>query len=444
MRLDEVSSVVVGDGPNALQGAITSKTPSELTFIVVVRHGSPIGPQTVKVMSQFGSATFAEAVFISPITAAPTGSDSFQMNSDLTGTDERPLRSFTRAMKLAAAGDTVLLKNGTYDAAHGETFPETSTSWNVPDGVMLMGESRGATIVQGPKGDCDTADAFVLAGSASIETITIAGFCNNGISTLKGVVTIRDVTIVDTTVGVNVETSTVLDSVDISGANIAISNFASTGTLAVTNSRVHGNRLGIDAPFADAALVVTASEIDHNCPGPANREDDGSIVVKGPAALTDVNIHHNLCPGVTTTPTGLTGQLAISRGVFALNEFAAIKFRGPGRAKVRESSFGPHPAAIYLASTASIDLGTPEDPGNNGFSVCDKCDAIFDARPAPTHGSNPTTVKGISWNRGGAPLSVPTGCFDADEPKGRTSPPRLWHIEHPGSCASATGNIILN
>jgi len=96
-HLDTVTDATIGDGPDELAGAITSKTSTELTFAVAIRHGAPIGSHPVKVTAPDGSATLADAMIITAITAAPAGSDDLDVGLDLTATDEHPLRSMTAA-----------------------------------------------------------------------------------------------------------------------------------------------------------------------------------------------------------------------------------------------------------------------------------------------------------------------------------------------------------
>ncbi|WXB00037.1 right-handed parallel beta-helix repeat-containing protein [Pendulispora brunnea] len=343
--------------------------------------------------------------------------------------------------KLAAAGDTVLLKAGTYDIANGETFPRTPYDWNVPDDVTIQGEGWDATLLRGPDdANCETNSALVLQGSARIRALGVVAFCNGIRSSTKGVVEIQAVKIRGTQTAVELSTNATLDLMDISSSKTAINS--SHGPLTIINSRVHENRSGIHVDDS-MPLVVTASEIDHNCRGESPDESQ-AILLKNEATLTDVRVHDNECPGIRVSAGGLTGPIVIAKSYFDENKPAAITVDAAVRTTIRESHFFEHKQAIRLNGESNLDLGTPEEPGNNSFTVCDTCDAIFDARPAPAQGSNPITVKGISWTRGGDALPVPMGCFDTDYPKGSTSPPRLWHIEHPGRCATATGNIILN
>ncbi|WP_394836754.1 DUF1565 domain-containing protein [Pendulispora rubella] len=443
-RLDEVTEVKIGNGANTLKGDITEQTPRALSFKVKVVHGAPFGPQAVNIVTPSGSAASDPVFVISRVTASPSGSDSLERGSATAGTDVEPLRSMAKAITFAQAGDTVFLKDGTYDVKHGEIG---KVATKVPVDVTVQGESREGTLLQWD--DSSNAGGFVLAGNGRIESLGIIGYA--GISAETGIVTIKNVRVAVEGVGLGISVGSfqaiappniVLDSVDISGAIIAVDVLGSEGTITVSKSRIHGNRSGIDAQVSDATLIVTETEVDHNCPGSMSRID-GGIIVKGPAILTNVNIHDNQCAGITMDAE-LMGPLLITRGTFAANSPNSIYLRTPGKTTIRDSSFGYHQGDIIaIDSTADLDLGTPESPGGNRFTRCDNCDVISNLRPA--QGVNPITVRGNTWNQGpdhNTPL--PFGCWETDEPRGQTAPPRTWHIAAPGTCTPIKGNVMIN
>ncbi|WP_394847083.1 DUF1565 domain-containing protein [Pendulispora brunnea] len=425
-RLDEVTDVTIGNGANALKGVITEQTPRALSFTVKVIHGAPLGQQAVNVTAPSGSAMSEPVFVISRITASPTGTDSLERGSATGGTDAQPLRSMGKAITFAAAGDTVFLKNGTYDVANGET--------KVPPGVTLQGESQGGTLLKWNR----NGGGLVVTGNGHIESL---GMIGAGI-TASGAVLIKDVTISEAYYGLDLQPGVTVDSVDVSEATVAINITGENGTLTLNNSRVHNNRSGIDAQISDATLVVTNTKVYYNCPGTLNRID-GGIIVKGPAILTNVDIHDNRCSGITMD-SQLTGPLVITGGTFVANFPNSIALNSPGKTKIRAASFGYHEREVIgISSEADLDLGTPEDPGNNLFARCDGCDTILNWRAAD--GVNPITVTGNKWNQAADEGEQPPfGCSNTDEPKGTSAPPRTWHIAAPGTCNPIKGNVMVN
>ncbi|WP_394839965.1 DUF1565 domain-containing protein [Pendulispora rubella] len=442
-QLDTVTGISVGDGPNALPGAILSKTSTELAFTVAVRHGAPIGRQPVVATAPYDSAKFTDAIEITAITAAPVGSDALDVALDSTGTHEHPLRSMTRAITLAEAGDTVFLKNGTYDMVHGETFAKPTKHQvipNVPPDIIIKGESTNGTLLQGPPAtDCTNFEnafvALATAEKARIETLGISDFCWVGIHTERDVM-VKSVAIRRVGTGVSAGANVTLDSMDIAESNDGIHLKNRAGTVIISNSHVHHNGTGIQGA-ADAALVITSSEIDHN--GLSNEIDfNGGLVVAGPTTVEDVKFSENQPFGVNITDLGATGPLVISKSSFSANLSAGIFVGGTARVSVRHSSFDRDSKAIYVTSDSIIDLGTQDNLGENSFTICSMCDGIFDARPATVERLSPISLTGNNWSDG----EPPHGCSDVDHPK-TVHPPRQWHIEHPGACSSK-GNVIIN
>ena len=103
------------------------------------------------------------------------------------GTPNDPLRTITRAMRFAIAGDAIFLAPGTYNASTGEVFPI-----RVRPGVLVQGDpaTKGAgapatlvsgggvyTIAGGSQGSTTVTTAFVLGNGSELAgvKITIAG-----------------------------------------------------------------------------------------------------------------------------------------------------------------------------------------------------------------------------------------------------------------------------
>lgn len=109
-----------------------------------------------------GSAAAASAVYY---VDAVTGSDA------AAGTSAAPFKTITHAMLGAAAGDTIMVRNGTYDPTLGESFPIAVTR-----GVTLRAQAGHSPVV-------DVDDAVVLGAftihnaieHTAIHGLTIAG-----------------------------------------------------------------------------------------------------------------------------------------------------------------------------------------------------------------------------------------------------------------------------
>jgi len=126
-----------------LQVEIDARSSDEqLLLNVSVPHGAALGPRTLTIDTPAGTLTQADALEVAPITVSPSGVDG------ALGTPSSPFRSLQQALLVAGAGDTCLLKNGTYDQASGETW-----GYAAPDQLSVMGESAAQTILQGPERD---------------------------------------------------------------------------------------------------------------------------------------------------------------------------------------------------------------------------------------------------------------------------------------------------
>jgi len=190
------------------------------------------------------------------------------------GTQGSPFKTITHALRVATrSSSTVRVAPGTYNVAHGESFPIT-----VPAGVLLIGDetNKGGgstpTSIVGGGGQAPGATAgygvALLTGAGS----TIAGFTitnNNGSFTERrglilrnNTVTLRNNTVTGAThkVGVYVDASTnhvitgnrIVDNAPMSGEGLA---FVSGGTGSkVENNVITGNGFGVDYEAAGADL----------------------------------------------------------------------------------------------------------------------------------------------------------------------------------------------
>ncbi|MGA9118671.1 MAG: right-handed parallel beta-helix repeat-containing protein [Bacteroidota bacterium] len=83
-----------------------------------------------------------------------------------TGTDTAPLKTIRKALALAQAGQRVDLQAGTYDAASGQTYPDT-----IPDGVVIEAVSAGLAVLVGTNNV-----AFTGSGNDTTLYLSVRGF----------------------------------------------------------------------------------------------------------------------------------------------------------------------------------------------------------------------------------------------------------------------------
>jgi hypothetical protein len=157
---------------------ILEKTASSAKLSASVPHGLDVGPRTLSLTSSGGEVALAQAIEITKITSAKNAG----LNpSDTTGlgTPNRPFLTLSRALAVAAAGDTVLLGAGIYSA--GESWPQSPSnvypSPNVAAGVSIEGQSSdaGAVLLQGA-GASGSSSGLAFAGSATVRNLRLRGF----------------------------------------------------------------------------------------------------------------------------------------------------------------------------------------------------------------------------------------------------------------------------
>ncbi|WP_394829422.1 right-handed parallel beta-helix repeat-containing protein [Pendulispora albinea] len=418
-----------------------ASTSTELTFTLPVPHGAPIGSQPLNVTTAAGQVTIADAVTITAITAAPSGEDARDVRIGSTGTDERPLRSLAKAASLARAGDTIFLKDGIYDEAHGETFgavtnaPFRVTS-NVPADVTIKGESVAGTKIMGPGSKSTGVCGLVPAGNVRIETLDISGF-DFGVFLINADGAVKNVSVHACTTGLRVEKSA-----------------TETREIKFTldASRVYENTsTGISS--SGLPISVADTEIDHNGAGQAG--GGPGIEGAGGATLTGVNIQDNAGYGYrgVQTPSPDT-PLVVTNSSFVNNSLAAIVLLGSSvtgswSVKIRDSRFIDNNQVVLVnVPFTQFDLGTENSHGMNQFTIRWNGEGIVNARNATSESLPPIRVFGNTWTiRGDAGSAIPpSGCSNQNSPS-TPKPPYHWRIDQPGTCLSTgkhTGNVIVN
>ncbi|WP_394823636.1 right-handed parallel beta-helix repeat-containing protein [Pendulispora albinea] len=457
-RLEGAEEVRVGPADKAIFGIVTENTPTTLAFTVKVPHGAPLGKQPLTARVANGTVSYADAVTIGPIVASPDGRDSRDASTidanpassaEPAGTEGSPFRSLTKAISVAGEGDTILLRDGTYDAQHGETFPTitshspVTSAPNVLAGLTIKGESAEKTRIVGPSSEvCAVGKGQVglaLAGDARIESLDVSGFCE-GVSVNAGAATVVGVRVHHVYVGIYAlgHANVTLESVDADAWADAV-EAVEQASLHVVGGRLHHSWNGISFR-SRGTLTVTGTEIDAN----GEPDDDGTggiwLPYESVVTITDAKIHDNNPFGILTGYKITSLPLTVTRTSFVNNARAGLYIGGRCTVKARESTFADKQHDVWIESGAVLDFGTPKDPGKNTFIICGACNAFLDGRSAGNKlDTPPITVTGNTWI--GIPASPPVGCSAADS---SAATPRYWQIRNPGYCPSAIGNVILN
>ena len=445
-KLEGVISVTVG----SMRGTIVANTPTQVTFLISVPHGAPLGVQALNLTTPEGSQSFMDGVTVAPITVASTGTDApTDATAASVGTDGNPLRSLAKAISLAASGDTILLKDGVYDQAGGDDYVKPGREPNVPVGLTLRGESAGgAKLVGAGRVQCTDSTAqmgLILAGDTRIENLDLSGFCvavyaRAGTVTLRGLVVHN---IGDDGIQASDAANITFDNVDVSDSGGSGAWIDGGATATFINGRfAHNSANGIYAISANS-LTVTGTEFASN----GTARDHAGIraeFITSPASITitRANFHDN--PYTAVLLNNPAASATITNSTFKNNPFLGLNVGGGESTvpvTVRGSVFSGSLNDVYL-NGAPVDLGTPTSFGGNTFDTGQN-----DAAIANDRGSTwpPIFLTGNAWTGIGG-QQPPTGCTTTDVPSA-SAPRRFWRIATPGSCTSATtgtGNVMLN
>lgn len=206
-----------------------------------------------------------------------------QLNpSDTTGlgTPNRPFLTLTKALSVAAAGDTVLLGAGTYSA--GESWPQSSTgnlslpAPKIPAGIVLEGQSsdKGAVVLQGA-GKTAGSSGLIFAGSATVRNLTLKDFrfalvLNAGTASARvGELVLENLAAFESLEGlvVNYASSATLERVELINNSNGGLSAQGVHQLSVRRSKFSGNTYGIAAGTGvglTASITLDVVEADQN------------------------------------------------------------------------------------------------------------------------------------------------------------------------------------
>ncbi|WP_394827325.1 right-handed parallel beta-helix repeat-containing protein [Pendulispora albinea] len=435
--LDSITAVTVGKLP----GTILDRTPTDASFAVDVPHGAPLGLQVVQLTTASGSRSYPQGVTITPITAGLTGTDTPVDGGVPAGTDESPVRSMAKAVSMAAGGDTVFLRAGTYDRANGDNFVTPASGGtilvdpNIPAGITLKGEGPSTKLVGPGKIGCSTgADArigLVLAENTRLESLSIEQFCV-GVVIRVGNAALHGVTVHNHgSIGAVIVngTSATLDSIDLH-SNVS-SGVETGGPAAFVNGRIWGNGGHGIRSSGSGSISMTGTELDHNGASGLTAKD-GLSPTPTVVTVRGARIHDNRLGGISIDEMRGSAKLIVENTQFDNNKHS-LEATGGWEIQIRRSTFRTSEAHLWLYGASLLDFGTSANRGENIFHIAGE--GFYDMRAASS-ASVPISVYGNEWY---GPPRPPDGC-SATSP---SSAPRSWYISNPGTCP-ATGNVLVN
>ncbi len=359
-RLGTVSATL-----GALSATVSNNTDTEARLEFTIPHGQSLDFLALSLTTAGGTLVKSNAIEVSPIAASKI--DKFFPDDNNSGTKERPFSTLTYALSVAAAGDTILLGPGIYEAS--ETWPINTTGFpptitpNVPDGVTIVGQSREGVVLQGP-GDTTAASALVFAGNATVRNLAVREFNRALVHVFNdqgfdGVITLENVDSSENFDGfLDIGASTVIIKNSIFDANgsggSGIALFA-TSDASIENTTLQANTYGIFVRSL-RSLSLNSVQIEES---QANGIDLEDIEV---TALTDVQSLNNKGDGIQ------------------VNNDDMFSFR------LRDSEISgnqQYGTEILGTEFASWDLGTAQEPGNNILSD-NKDWQLYDNRVANT------------------------------------------------------------
>jgi Right handed beta helix region/Fibronectin type III domain len=270
-NLSNLSSATLG----TLPANILPTTGSDVVLAFTMPHGQTPGFLTLSLTTGNGTTTKTNAIEVTEISVQK--SDKFKPSDANPGTKERPFLTLTKALSVAAPGDTVLLGAGEYK--EGESWsPNTGLSPNVPDGVTIIGIAQNKVFLEGPGSETTTA-ALSFAGSATVRNLTISNFSFGLLYVLPageqgygGSISLENLTVSGNYAGMyaygpsNVTVSNssfVFNALPSGGVGLQLSNF---GDATVQNTTFTGNTYGIYATSARSLLLrdVTVEQSDRD------------------------------------------------------------------------------------------------------------------------------------------------------------------------------------
>jgi hypothetical protein len=270
--LEETTSFSVGE----FAASDVATTATGVIGVIDVPHAALIGFRNLELVTPAGQILVANAVQVTAITVAPDGND-----GSGRGTPNAPFRTLTRALQAAATGDTIELRDGTYDTGlGGEAYPLDVS------GLTVRGESRDGTILDGAPPAPATPGApvglVINAGETGLHELTLRGFESTALEVFGGDVLVKRVKLETSGHGVvlgvvNALTrpAVVLDEVDVSD-NLGDGVRIRDADVTIRSSQLRANLDDNLDVKAEAVVLIEDSVLSDA--GDANAEIGGSAV----------------------------------------------------------------------------------------------------------------------------------------------------------------------
>jgi hypothetical protein len=396
--LSGASAIALGD---LVVQRRADSTDARLVLAVSVPHGAALGPRALTFTDARGPVTVADVVAVGAITSAPAGRD-----TDL-GTTAVPFRSVGQALRVAGAGDTVELLDGTYDAAGGETW-----DYAPPENLTIEGQSAAATALRGPGGAQTGLEA---APGLVVRNLSLDAF-DVGVSlTRSGALTLENVSLRGQTAAVRVDAAGSTLTLR-GGALGAVRDGLVLGDHCVTCVvDADGTTLGADASDGHALAIAAAAAGSKTSLRAA--VVNGAVLVDDAAAtLTIVSstIHQtattsavNFAGGtldmtdstITNTASVIginfqSGTLTLSGDTITGGSYCVYQLSGSS--KVRGTKLHDYGFIGYYLAKGDLDLGTQTEAGNNEFASQATGPAVFGLYVDDI--TSPVTCSGTTFN----------------------------------------------
>ena len=217
-RLDNMTIVRLG----SIAGSPSGSNSGSAILNFTIPAGASIGQQTLSVTTANGETSVSNAVEITPITAAPTGSDTTG-----TGTSDAPYRSITKAVSVAGNADSVELKDGSYSPATGEVFPLILST-----DLTLRGNGANSTNIIGA--DTTNTECFIVSSGAS----NLSDFNVNNCFVGIGVKESASVTVNNVNLNANTFGLAAVDTATLMANNVQSTSSLNSGILADDNTNI--------------------------------------------------------------------------------------------------------------------------------------------------------------------------------------------------------------
>lgn len=327
-----------------------------------VPHGEMIGLHDLTLTKAGGVAKSAGVAEITAIISRPTGNDTTGR-----GTSESAYKTLTKANSMSAKDDTILLGQGTYTTAAGETFP-IALAENVTLLGTLANGNYGSIIRATAAGQCLQNATSGTIARVALETCQVR-------KTGPGKLAINDVRSDDATLGVDVQAGEAAFTCTGTPAICEIRNGA-TGVRVATAATVSGDVRVRSASAVGLQLAGTAT-LDEalfvgNGPvsGDPAASPGGAIVLTGAATLTAKKLDITGVPrrGIRANDTssvtidaatfGSTSNIAGNRSFIELSDTSKLAIKTVTATAVAIGGNNIDFLELIGGSTATVDAGT--------------------------------------------------------------------------------------